>query len=217
MTESTTQLTTEPTSATSVHTPHIDQPTRLSPDVVANMAGTLRSDVGVLSQDVAQVHSDSLRIQLESRTDEAAKRVPADLLSELSDLGFSWTSIARIVGVSIPAVRKWRQGEAVTGQNRRRLARLVALVGVLASDHLISDVASWLDMPLDESSFTGIDVLAAGQVHDLVEYAAEHIGSAELLDRAVPAWRDSLDDRFEVYRAGDGERAIRVRAEAGAG
>ncbi len=69
------------------------------------------------------MHSDSLRIQLESRTDEAAKGAPADLLSELADLGFSWTSVARIVGVSIPAVRKWRQGDAVSGHNRRRLAQ----------------------------------------------------------------------------------------------
>ena len=217
MTESTTLLLAEPTSATSVNTPHIDQPTRLSPDVVAHMAGTLRSDVSVLSQDVAHVHGDSLRIQLESRTDEALKRAPADLLSELADLGFSWTSVARIVGVSIPAIRKWRHGETVSGENRRRLARLVALVGVLASDHVVFEIASWLDVPLAGSSFTGIDVLAAGQVRDLMEYATGHLGSAELLDRAVPGWQDTLDDRFEVYRAGDGERAIRVRSEAEAG
>lgn len=213
MTESTTRLTVEPTSARSVNTPRIDQPTRLSPDVMANETGTLRQDVSFLSRDIAQVHGDSLRIQLDSRTDEAAKRAPADLLSELADLGFSWTAIARIVGVSIPAIRKWRHGETATGDNRRMLARLVALVGVLENDHLISDVASWLDMPLAESNFTGIDVLADGQVHDLVEYAAQHIDGAELLDRALPAWRDGQSNRFEVYRAEDGERAIRMRTE----
>ena len=217
MTESTTQLAAEPTSATSVTTPHIDQPTRLSPDMVASRVGALRSDVGMLSEDVAQVHGDSLWIQLESRTQEAAKRASADLLSELAGLGFSWTSIARIVGVSIPAIRKWRHGETVSGENRRRLARLVALVGVLERDHVIVDVASWLDMPLAESGLTGIDVLAAGHVRDLMEYAADHVGSAELLDRAVPDWRDTLDDRFEVYRAEDGERAIRMRDEDHAG
>lgn len=213
MTESSTQLTTEPTSAASVHTLHIDQPTRISPDVMASRAGALRSGVGILSQDVAQVHGDSLRLQLESRTAEAAKRAPTDLLSELADSGFSWTSIARIVGVSIPAMRKWRRGEAAAGPNRQKLARLVALVAVLESDHLISDVASWLDIPLAGSSFTGIDVLAAESVYDLVEYAARHIESAELLDRCLPDWRNSLGNRFEVYRAGDGERAIRMRSE----
>ncbi len=211
MTESATPLIDEPTSATSVSTPHIDQPTRLSPDVMAKEAGSLRQDVGLLSQDVARVHGDSLDIQLESRTDEATKRAPADLLLELADLGFSWTAIARIVGVSIPAIRKWRHGEPTTGENRRSLAKLVALVGVLENDHLIADVASWLDIPLAESNITGIDVLVDGRIPDLVEHAAQHIGSAELLDRSFPDWRDSLDNQFEVYQAEDGERAIRMR------
>lgn len=217
MTESTTPLVDEPTSATSVNTPHIDQPTRLSPDVMANVTGALRQNVGLLSQNVARVHGNSLDIQLESRTDEAAKRAPADLLSELADLGFSWTAIARVVGVSIPAVRKWRHGEPASGENRRKIAQLVALVGVLENDHLIDDVASWLDMPLAGSSFTGIDVLAGGQLSDLVEYAAQHMDGAELLDRSNPDWRDTIDNRFEVYRMGDGERSIRMQSEVQSG
>ncbi len=213
MTESATPMIDEPTSATSVNPPHIDELTRLSPDVLADKAGFLRQDVGVLTQDVAQVHGDLLQIQLDSRTEEAAKRAPVDLLSELADLGFSWTAIARIVGVSIPSIRKWRHGETATGENRQKLARLVALVGVLESDHLISDVASWLEIPLAGTDFTGIDVLANEKLADIVEYAAEHIDSTELLDRALPTWREALDDQFEVYQAGDGELAIRLLGE----
>ena len=193
------------------------QQTRLSPDIVAGQAGALRHDVGVISEDVERTHGDSLRIQLESRTDEALKRPPADLLSELADLGFSWTSIARLVGVSIPAVRKWRNGATVSGDNRRKVARLVALAGVLAKDHLIYDVASWLDIPLAETSLTGIDVLAAGRghgYHHLTAYAAGHIRSSDLLDRTIPDWRSTLDDRFESYTAGDGEQAIRMRNDS---
>ena len=213
MTESATPMIGEPTSAKSVNPPHIDELTRLSPDVLADQAGFLRQGVGVLTQDVAQVHGDLLQIQLESRTEEAAKRASADLLSELADLGFSWTAIARIVGVSIPSIRKWRHGETATGENRRKLARLVALVGVLESDHSISDVTSWLDIPLAGSNFTGIDVLANGRLSDVVEYAAEHIESTELLDRALPTWRDAPHNQFEVYQAGDGELAIRLLGE----
>ncbi len=213
MTESATPSIDEPTSATSVNPPHIDELTRLSPDVLADTAGFLRQGVGVLTQDVAQVHGDLLQIQLESRTEEAAKRSSVDLLAELADLGFSWTAIARIVGVSIPSIRKWRQGETATGENRRKLARLVALVGVLESDHLISDVASWLDIPLAGSNFTGIDVLANGRLSDVVEYAAEHIESTELLDRSLPTWRDEPQSQFEVFQAGDGEPAIRLVGE----
>lgn len=211
MTNATNQLTDEATSTTSVVTPSIEQPTRLSPDVVANHAGVLRSDIDILSTDLAEVHSDSLHLLLEARTDEAAKRTPADLLDELSDLGFSWTDIGRLVGVSIPAIRKWRQHESVSGDNRRKIARLVALVGVLKDDHIIDDVPSWLEVPLSDSRFTGIDVVAAGSTADLMEFAANHISSSELLDRALPGWRSDLDDRFDVFEAGDGERAIRLR------
>ena len=208
----------QPTATTTLSPPRLVQGTRLSDtDILTNKAGALRSDVGVLSEDVAQVHGDSLRLQFESRADAAARRSPVRLLDELADRGFPWTSIARVVGVSIPAVRKWRRGNPISGDNRRNLALLVAFVGVLEEDYLVRDGASWLDMPLAESSFTGIDVLAAGQAHALMQYAAGHISSSDLLDSALPTWRDTLDDRFEVYEAQDGERAIRMRTEGKAG
>ena len=86
-------------------------------------------------------------------------------------------------------------------------------MGVLEEDHLISNGASWLDMPLAESSFTGIDVLAAAHAHDLMQHAAGHISSSDLLDKALPRWRETLDSRFEVHEAQDGERAIRMPTE----
>ena len=204
----------QPTATTALTPPRILERTQLSDvDILANEAGALRSDIGLLSEDVAQVHGDSLQLQLESRADAAAKRSPLDLLNELADKGFSWTSVARVVGVSIPAVRKWRNGSPLSGENRRNLAQLVAFVNVLKEDCLIQDGASWLDMPLAESSFTGIDVLAAGQAPELMQFAAGHIRNRDLLDSAIPAWRDTLDDRFEVYEAPDGELAIRVRTK----
>jgi hypothetical protein len=213
MTQSTNQLLAEATSTSSVAAPSIQQPTRLSPDVVANQAGALRIDVDRMSNNVAEIHSESLQIQVEARTDEAAKRSPGELLTELSEMGFSWTHIARLVGVSIPAIRKWRQGESVSGQNRRSVARVVALVGVLEKDHIINDVPSWLEMPLAGSRFTGLDVVEHGRMADLLEFAANHISGSDLLDRAVPSWRSDRDERFEVFEAGDGERAIRLRTE----
>lgn len=213
MTQPTNQLDAEATSTSSVAAPSIQQPTRLSPDVVANQAGALRTDVDRLSNNVAEVHSESLQIQVEARTDEAAKRPPVDLLAELSNLGFSWTDIARLVGVSIPAIRKWRQGESVSGENRQSIARVVALVGVLEKDHIIDDVPSWLEMPLAGSRFTGLDVVEQGHLSDLMEFAANHISGSDLLDRALPSWRSDQDERFEVFDAGDGGRAIRLRED----
>lgn len=204
----------EPTATTALTPPRTVERTQLSHvDILASEAGALRSGVGLLSQDVAQVHGDSLQLQLESHAAAAAKRSPLDLLNELASRGFSWTSVARVVGVSIPAVRKWRNGKPLSGENRRNLALIVAFVKVLEEDHLIQDGASWLDMPLAKSSFTGIDVLATGQAHELMQYAAEHISSKDLLDSAIPTWRETLEGRFETYEAPDGEVAIRIRRE----
>ncbi len=205
-------VTDETASSSTISVPRIDQPTSLSHDVVANATGALRDDVGALSANVAALHSQSLAIQLEARTDEAAKRAPTDLLDELAGLGFSWTGIARLVGVSIPALRKWRLGEAPSGENRRKLAQIVAFVGVLEQDHLITDVASWLEVPLAGTVHTALDLFAAGNLGDLLEYGAHKLDSTELLDRSIPGWRSELDDQFEVFEASDGERAIRLRA-----
>ena len=213
MTRTNAPLTAEPTSVPSVRTSEIGQPTRLSPDIVAHEAEALRWDVDILSGNVARVHNATLRRQLDTRTSEEAKKAPVDLLSELSDLGFAWAAMARLIGVSVPAIRKWRQGEPVSGINRKKLARLVAVVDILRNRHYIFDVASWLETPLADSIFTGVDVLAAGYEADLMEYVTGHMTEVELLDHAISDWREALDERFEVYRAGDGELAIRMRSQ----
>lgn len=113
----------------------------------------------------------------------------------------------------MPGLRKWRKGETVSGENRRKLAGVVAFVGILRRDHIIADVASWLDMPLAGSSLNGIDVYATGQIAELTEYAADHISGSQLLDRTIPEWRHGIDPTFEVFTADDGQRAIRMRPE----
>ncbi len=192
--------------------PDLLQPTRLSSDVLAKEAGALRSEIIVLSHDVANLHSKSLLMQLEERTSEAARRAPTDLLNELASLGFSWTGIARLVGVSVPGLRNWRQGEAPSGTNRHQLAQIVAFVKVLMEDHLIADVASWLDIPLAGTSLTGLDLYTSGNIGNLLEYAGQKLDSRELLNKTVPGWREELSDGFEVFKAGDGEQAIRRKA-----
>lgn len=209
-------MTTDPvrtTGSDSVSMPEIEQRTEISPDVLASRAGALRSDTGMLSEDAAQFHSDTLQLQIDGRTRSAERLTPVELLALLAAKGFAWINIARIVGVSVPAVRKWRHGESASGENRRKLARIVALVEVLEEDCLIQDVASWLDIPIGEPCFTCIDVLAAGGYEDLIAYAGHHTTATALLDRWLPNWRDEVDDSFEVFTAGDGERAIRRRQD----
>lgn len=205
-------LTGDRTRADAVVSPTIDRPTRTSQDELAERAGVLRGQARFLVDDVADVHDQAMEIQLESRTDEATKRSVVDLLDELASLGFAWREIARLVGVSIPAVRKWRHGGAVTGSNRRAVARLLAFVDVIRSDHLVQEVASWMEIPIAGSSLTGIDVYARGAGKLLLLQAAGHITSEELLDRIEPSWRTPPDDRFEITSGSDGEPIIRMTA-----
>lgn len=191
----------------------VEQPTKTTQDELAERAGHLRGATRFLLEDVAEVHDEAMEIQLEARTDEAAKRSVADLLTELADLGFAWRDIAQLVGVTVPAVRKWRQGEPATGVHRRAVARLLAFADVLKSDHLVSEVSSWMEIPLAGSSTTGIDVYSQGGANPLLLHAAGHLSSEELLDTIDPNWRDALDDRFEVVPGDDGEPIIRMRVE----
>lgn len=205
-------LTGDRTRAESVVPTVFEPPTRTSLDELADRTGSLRSATRMLVEDVAEVHDGVLEVQLESRTDEAAKRAVPDLLDELADLGFSWREIARAVGVTIPAVRKWRTGGSATGSNRRVIARLLAFVDVLSADHLVDDVPSWMEMPIGGTPLNGIDAYCAGEERMLLLHAAGHVSSEQLLDRLDPSWRSKQDDRFEIVTADDGEPMIRMRS-----
>jgi hypothetical protein len=204
-------LTEESTRADALRLPELEQPTRTSQDQLAEQAGFLRGATRHLLDDVADVHDRAIDIQLEGRTDEAAKRGVQELLDELADLGFAWRQIAQLVGVSVPGLRKWRQGEPTTGEHRRAVARLLAFVDVLRSDHLVQDVSSWMEMPLGSSRITGVDVYSQGGAKPLLLLAAGHLSSEDLLDSIDASWRDQQADRFEIATGSDGQPMIRVR------
>ncbi len=200
--------------------PLSDQQTRISPDMLATRTGAICSQVGLLAHEATRLsheagrhHGKAVGLQMDDRATEMARRPVSDLLASVSEAGFSWVGVARLLGVSVPAIRKWRQGEAVSGPNRGKLAQLVAFVEIVAKDHLVDDVASWMEVPLAGSRATGLDVYAAGSVNELVQYAASHMTTVELLSCAGLDADDS-DQRFEVFSAPDGEPAIRPREYA---
>jgi len=190
--------------------------TRTIDEVVAEV-GRLRSRTSLLGEDVAEtdgdvgeVYREALSEQLDVKARMTAKRSVADMLGELADAGFSWRDIAALVGVSVPAVRRWRLGEAATGANRLAVARIVALVAMLRDDHLVSDVASWMQVPLVPGApVTAIDLAAAGLFQEVVEIAAGHSTGEDVLDRAQPGWRERYRSDYEVFEAPDGELGTR--------
>jgi len=135
------------------------------------------------------------------------------MLQQLADSGFSWRDIARLVGVSVPALRKWRQGEAPTGDNRLKIARILAFCDYLTSTCLVEEVASYMEMPLTKNApLTVLDLLAADRYDLAAEYASGHATATQVLDNFEPTWRDRYRSAFEVITASDGELSIRRTA-----
>lgn len=195
------------------------QPSRtLTIDELVQDAGFLRSRARMLGDDVeeagrriGEVQHRAFDAQLNMRARDIAKRPVADLLDELAGKGFAWRDIARLVGVSVPAVRRWRQGESPTGVHLLSISRIIALIDALRADHLVSDVAAWLEMPLTpDVPLTGIDLAAAGRHADVLELAAEQVTPEGILDQWQPGWRNRYRSNIEVFEADDGELGLRL-------
>jgi len=141
----------------------------------------------------------------------------ASLLAELGEKGMAWRDVARLVGVSVPAVQKWRRGEGITGANRLKLAGISALLTCL-EEQMITEPVSWLEIPVrDRVAVCPLDLMVAGR-HDIVlELASDEHASVEttneVLDEFDPDWQTTrVDDQFEVFIASDGVRSVRPRA-----
>lgn len=176
----------------------------------------LHRQVRDLHVDTAGLRRASLVGELEDRQQLVAKRSGLGLLGALADAGLAWRDIARLAQVSVPAVQKWRRGDGITGPNRSRLAKLVALLDVLDA-HFITDPASWLEMPVkDGVGVSRLDLLAAGRfdlVLELVSDDGDVLAVDPVLDEFDPTWRTTyVDDRFETFVAADGVLSIRPKA-----
>ena len=152
-----------------------------------------------------------VRFQLNERTKQTERQSTQELLEYVSDAGFSWTAISSLLGVSIAETRKWHQGEPISSHDRNNLARFVAFCKIVTEEHPVEHVASWMEDTLDEHSYaTGLDVYAAGQINELVQFAAGHIEAKEMLKRA--GLDNNRSKEFEIFQAADGEKAVRLLA-----
>ncbi|KOU05200.1 hypothetical protein ADK86_07580 [Streptomyces sp. NRRL F-5755] len=175
-------------------------------------AGSLRSRAQHVYQDTTEFHKDLLFRTWQQRTNMRGKQAPASLLEELSDLGFSWRDLARMVGVSVPAVQKWRRSGGVSGENRRHLASLLALCDHISEHYLIQEVASWFEMPLtDQVPVTPIDLFAENRPDLILDHASGHSDVENILTAYNPEWRERYRSDFDVYLEADGAMSIRSR------
>lgn len=176
-----------------------------------NVTRAIGENVAETERQAGQIHHEAAEIQLNYRARQLAKQDPTDLLNGLAGNGFSWRDIARLVGVSVPAVRRWRQGETPTGVHLLAIARIVAFMETLRQDHLVTDVASWMEMPFtNEVPVTGLDLAADGRYSDLLDLAGGHASPEDVLDRWHSNWQSRYQSRFQVFEAPDGEHGIRM-------
>ncbi len=180
---------------------------------LVNEVSALRDGTAFLHHDVERLHDGVRARLLDERTSAAALRDPRDLLRELSHRrGLSWATIARLTGVTPTAVRKWRRGDTIGSTSRRSLARAATFLQML-DEHSspITEVGTWLEMPLsDQSTLTAVDVYSGGRVELLLDFAARRVSAHAVLDAFNPEWREqhAADGRFTVAVAEDGNLSI---------
>ncbi len=179
-------------------------------------ADYLRTEVDMLGGEVQELHSEVRGHDLADRSLEKSKKSAANLLDELaSDRGMGWSDIAEVVGVSVSAVRKWRQGGVASPDSRTKLARIAALLDVLEEKGAIEDPAAWMEMDFTLGAgyfIRPLDLYLEGHVTQLIELAEQRQTTAQVLDHVRPNWRQSRSD-FEVILDDDGDRSIRRRDE----
>jgi len=174
-------------------------------------ASNLRHRVAALRSDVARTHQQTYENEWDVETQMRAKQSPVALLEELSSEGFAWNDVARLLGVSVPAVKKWRNGERLTGSNRSKLARLVAAFDLLRIHFLVEDIASWMETPLREDvPVTPIDLWIAGPPKLFFDYGSRHATVDQTLDSYDPEWRERFRSAFETFRDADGNLGLRM-------
>ncbi len=172
----------------------------------------LRNRVGQLSAEIGEKHQDSYEHEWQVLTQQRVTSRPTKLLSDLADLGFSWRDIARMVGVSVPAVQKWRRGENVTGPNRHKLARLLAACDFIVAHFHAEDVGQWFETPIVNSApTTPIDIWADQKELLVLEYATQALTPEQTMDSFRQNWREQFRSNWETFEAEDGNLSIRAK------
>jgi hypothetical protein len=179
----------------------------------ANLIGWRRERFKDEGRKVEDAHRKALELAINERASEHARRSSAELIEDLSiRWGLSWTAISELVGVSIPALRKWRKGGGISGDSHSRLARLAAFNEMLEENCAIGEPALWLDTPLLPDRFvTPRKLYGLGTVAQvgLLEFAGLHHSPEDLLTRLIPNWEQSYPvRRHDALLADDGTVSV---------
>ena len=179
---------------------------------VTRRVGRIRDLTQLANTDVGSVHQNLQTYDLDERSKAKVRASGATLLRELSaGRGLSWTDIARLVGVSSSAIRKWRAAEEPSGTNRLALARLAAFLDLL-EEFSIEDPAGWMAVPIAEGfTLLPLDLYIGGRPDLLLEYVGQRRSTVDVLHLFDPAWREHYQSDYQVVHADDGAVSIRSK------
>lgn len=158
---------------------------------------------------IVEVHHKTRGRRLEDRTAEQARNSVRELLNELAiNRGMTWSSIARLCGVSLSTVRKWRYGEDPSPDSSLAVARLIAFIDLLA-EMPVSEPAAWLSMPMvSDYTITAEDLYVAGFADLLLDFASGQTELNDILNIFDETWRTRYQSDYEVIKAGDNNPSI---------
>lgn len=172
-------------------------------------AGYLSTKAQVVSSEADQAHEDSQIKYWRVTTNEMRKRPALELLETLADEGFSWRHIAQMIGVSVPAVRKWRNGSKVSPDSHLELAATTALTHIISTQYIVPDVASWFEIPIIKGiPITPIDLYSSNRPDLVFRLATQHSDPEEIMTRFNPQWREEYKSDFKAVIANDGSYSI---------
>ena len=168
-------------------------------------AGHLNNRVQLLHDDTTDLHFRVIMQEWQSKSTDLVRQDMRTLLGCLADKGFAWRDIARLIGVSVPAVQKWRQGGPASGQSRLQAAAVLAACDLITEHYLVHDVASWFEVPVVLGyPITALDLYAAKQIQLVFSLATGNADPEQVLSAFDPDWRENFRSDFEVYQADDG-------------
>lgn len=173
-------------------------------------AAGLRDVVNVLREQSETLHQSLQDYDLNDRAAIKARRGAPDLLDELySDRGLGWGEIAQSVGVSLSAVRKWRnQGDCVA-ENRLALARVAAMLD-LVEEAFVVDPGGWLLTPLvGDYTVRYLDLVSAGRYDLVLDSAFQRKTATQVMDDFDTDWRSTRRRKFDLVVDDDGVRSLR--------
>lgn len=142
-----------------------------------------------------------------------AKTKLPDLLNELfDDYGLGWSDIAYAVGVSVSAVRKWRQ-DGRAGDNYLAVASLAALLDLL-SESTVSDPAGFLLSPVMTGyTVRQIDLVRSHRADLVYDQVCHRTSASGALDEYEPDWRGTYARENDLITDDEGVRSLVRKAK----